>query len=157
MSRDVARFAMQALDRGWDGVLPVNPVRVADAFGVACRPVSGFEDGHIARVTVEAGRPVVYYNKDESFLRKRFAVAHALGHVVLGHGPVAEDTVSSFSADHKDPHEAEANQFAMAVLMPGKAVRALTQKIYDVDDLAAACGVSRVAMVRRLVEVVPAV
>lgn len=54
------------------------------------------------------------YNQRHSWHRRRFTIAHEIGHVVMGH-----PNVSSFSNfESKDPCETEANQFAAELLMP---------------------------------------
>lgn len=60
--------------------------------------------------------PVIIVNDAKHFNRKRFSLAHEIGHYQLGHGPV------SFMSDIKilrnKRQETQANRFAAELLMP---------------------------------------
>ena len=90
----------------------------------------------------------IRFNADEPQVRRRFSIAHEIGHVVLGH------TVTTFSssadAEHddfsEDPDrtlEAEADQFARELLMPPAWIRDDWERGLRWDDLAGRYVVSR--------------
>jgi Zn-dependent peptidase ImmA (M78 family) len=159
---DVA--AKQLLDGiGWTKP-PVDPARIArDVLGVVVVEVSMPPDmsGMLVR---EPDRVVIGVNEGHSDPRRRFTIAHELGHFHLHKGrPIIidsdvrvnfRDSVSSLATDRE---EIEANRFAAALLMPDHMVRssvahaAFTTAPELVDRLAKSFGVSRAALNFRLV------
>ena len=149
--------ATQVLDAHWDGTLPVNPVKIAAAIGVLVRNNDSMPESGIIELT-DSG-PVITYNGSEIAERKRFTIAHEIGHFVLGHLKPGSpkfreyrDLSSNFSSRSANPQEREANTFAAQLLMPAKTVKFVVaeKKITDVDELAKVFGVSQVAMKYRL-------
>lgn len=65
----------------------------------------------------------------DAAVRRRFTLAHELGHHFLGHGP-GVDTNSSLS-DEVDPEESSANRFAAEFIAPRPAVERF---VSDLDD-----------------------
>ena len=125
------------------------------------------EDGETATI--------IGVNSSHAPTRRRFTVAHEIGHLVLGHldasktGELHIDRKFPFkarnarSAQAVDPQEIEANAFAAALLMPAKALREDFKKFradaidyfdYEDDELASALAerynVSLQAMIIRL-------
>ncbi len=115
------------------------------------------------------GHALVAVNSAHHEHRKRFSIAHEIGHFYLGHqfeagAHVHVDKGNFISARGAraaagiDPKEIEANQFAAALLMPSALLRAEVQKrtggapLFDslVPDLAHAFEVSEQAMTIRL-------
>lgn len=60
--------------------------------------------------------PVIVINDAQHARRKRFSLAHEIGHLLLGHGPVAFK--SDIQILRSARHEAHANRFAAELLMP---------------------------------------
>lgn len=94
------------------------------------------------------GLRLIVVNAADAVPRQRFTVAHELGHLLLGHGSVA-DRPGAFSGYEHDPVEVSANAFAAEFLMPREAVQAFRREYVagelELDDLvlmAAAFGVS---------------
>jgi len=97
--------------------------------------------------------------------RRRFTIAHELGHYFLHKGievhidheyPIYVNARSS-SSQSKDPEEVEANIFAAEILMPKIMLQdEIKDRVVDIDDdqflrdLAKKYGVSTVAMTYRL-------
>ncbi|HVB21550.1 MAG TPA: XRE family transcriptional regulator [Ktedonobacteraceae bacterium] len=70
-----------------------------------------------------SGLAYVLINSDKPRTRRRFTIAHELGHLVLGHLHEGEMVLDeTLNASH--PHETEANAFAAGLLMPEEGVRA---------------------------------
>ena len=93
-------------------------------------------------------------NRNRPFTRKRFTLAHELGHYLLHGGERFED-----SGDRHSMIERQADAFAAELLMPSSMVRGtiaqlarISPKIEIVDELAWIFRVSRVAMKNRLAD-----
>ncbi|CAN7366534.1 ImmA/IrrE family metallo-endopeptidase [Acidovorax sp. LjRoot117] len=144
-----ASAARMMLAGHWDQRLPVDPEALAGRVGLrvnplpATAPYSGWFDD--ARRTIE-------YKQSEARVRRRFTIAHELGHFALGHGPRPRDTPAVFSSRVSDPKEREANQFAAELLMPEGAVKQVVQsgRFNTLDELATLFDVSKVAMSYRM-------
>lgn len=95
--------------------------------------------------------PVIRYYSEEEHLRKRYIVAHCLGHFALGHGEQVEKVVN-FSASTYQHKEMEANRFALALMIPKSFVDDLIEKkrITSIIELGKRFDVSPVAMQYRL-------
>jgi len=90
------------------------------------------------------GHPTIGFNPDTAWVRRRFTIAHEIGHLMLGHvcgGP-----------DIEDNPEAEANQFAAELLMPLVFLRADYKKEPDLEKLSKKYIVSREALCLHLME-----
>jgi Zn-dependent peptidase ImmA (M78 family) len=65
--------------------------------------------------------PLICYNVRKPAARQSFAIAHCLGHHVLGHGKRPKET--GYDVHTSDQREKDANAFAVELLMPEEAVR----------------------------------
>ncbi|MEV0168779.1 ImmA/IrrE family metallo-endopeptidase [Nonomuraea fuscirosea] len=159
---DVA--ARQLLDRYRQEKLPVEPDLIAkELLGaiVIERSMAPDVSGMLVR---EPNRVVIGVNEDHAPGRRRFTVAHEIGHLLLHKGRSLimdtdvrvnfRDTVSSLATDRE---EIEANRFAAALLMSEHLIRQeIASKGFDtanelVELLADRFAVSRQAMNYRLV------
>lgn len=106
---------------------PVPVERIAKALGVRVHRVP-FEDDLSGLIFIDGQRPVIGVNSRHHPNRRRFTVAHELGHFVL-HKEVLAGQVhvdrgfrvlmrDANSASGMDGREIEANQFAAELLMP---------------------------------------
>jgi len=149
--------AKKVLSLHWNGLLPVDPGAIAEKLGVHLAPVGNASSpwefsGYFKRYDSLYGGPVIQYNRADALVRRRFTVAHELGHFVLGHENAPRADPAMFGASVSTPIEREANQFAAELLMPADAVKkiALSGRMRSVEELADAFKVSRVAMNYRL-------
>lgn len=124
-----------------------------------------FEDDISGVLVLNEGQPTIGVNQGHSEVRRRFTIAHELGHFVLhkGKGEMFMDKVlfrkSSQEYNVRDEKmEKEANYFAANILMPEKVVRKLfaasISDFYDdstIQDLAKKFKVSSSAMTYRLI------
>jgi Zn-dependent peptidase ImmA (M78 family) len=109
---------------------PVDILAIASALGVKVYDTE-FDDPSIALLVVTdqkrvpnwvtpGERATLFVSKEKGPLQRTFALAHGLGHVVLGH--VGEEGFRIDSAREKPSHDPEAerkaNRFATALLMP---------------------------------------
>lgn len=94
-------------------------------------------------------RKIIGINKKNSPARKRFTIAHELGHYILGHDEI--DFVDD-KFDRPLPKEREANLFASMLLMPASLVKKYFNDSQDIERLAAKFEVSEQAITIRLLE-----
>ena len=133
-----------------------------------------------ASMTTEHGKQMIVVNEDQPEKRKKFTIAHELGHLILGHDtPLNTQDKATIpnnrqlrnpsqilfrddkTSEGSDWREIEANHFAASLLMPknllNKEINKLTQKNskiylseYNVHELADIFGVSDISMSIRL-------
>jgi Zn-dependent peptidase ImmA (M78 family) len=142
---------------------PVAPESIAEKLGAVV--VTQEMDPDVSGMLLRDGdERVIGVNKRHSLARRRFTIAHELGHLELHPGralildtPVRvnfRDRVSSLATDRE---EIEANRFAAALLMPGAIVlrEAARMPLGDLDAfvarLARSFKVSEAAMSYRLI------
>ncbi|MBA0192492.1 ImmA/IrrE family metallo-endopeptidase [Pectobacterium carotovorum] len=150
--------ANSLLDRYWDRRLPVDPLKIAEAWGArveALRESAYNNDGLSGLAVIKNGEPRIYFDSNEYYNRQRFTIAHELGHHVLGHtqdGEYHRDNVENYSTGIRDYREVEANQFAAELLMPEDAIRQLVTRegVTSTLRLANIFNVSEAAMHWRL-------
>lgn len=139
----------------------VDPISLANSLGVKVYNAKFGEADVHGLLAVRGGIPAIYVNADDSALRKRFTIAHELGHLTL-HLTSGElefvDNADSFRTT-ADPdtewtdqrrREWEANAFAAALLMPETQVRRKWLELSDAEGMARWFQVSRPAMDIRL-------
>jgi Zn-dependent peptidase ImmA (M78 family) len=141
--------------------MTVDPIRLANGLGVKVFNAKFGEENVHGLLARRTGATSVYVEADDSPVRKRFTVAHELGHLVLhlaGQDGEFVDNADNFRTA-SDPDAAwtperrrewEANVFASALLMPADLVRRKWPEIRDVEGMAAWFQVSLQAMAIRL-------
>lgn len=146
-----ATSASAVLNRLWNGYLPVDVYGIAQAYGIEIRE-EPLDDALSGYISIENGRPIMRVNVDDIPVRRRFTVAHELGHFVLGHvsqdgETCLRDTRSNYSMS-SSWQEREANHFAASLLMPAHAVEYVIRNgdATTLNDLTRMFGVSRAAM-----------
>jgi Zn-dependent peptidase ImmA (M78 family) len=147
--------ALELLGEFWDGVLPVDPVRIAKELGLDVLDVSVKRDVSGALVKKEDRDPSILLNAEDSRTRKRFTCAHELGHYILR---AAEPTPRYEYVDYRNKNsstgtveeERYANSFAASLLMPEDVVKAVHQSGMPAFRLAKQFGVSPESMQHRL-------
>ena len=101
----------------------------------------GAVDGLLVMVD---GLPTIGFNGDTAWVRRRFTIAHEVGHLFLGH------VCSGLDIDRNN--EAEANQFAAELLMPLAILKIDYKKDPDLEKLAWKYIVSKEALCLHLME-----
>ncbi len=141
-----------------------DPIKLARANGIRVYNAT-FDDDSISGILARRGPNItMLINANDHAFRKRFTIAHELGHYVLDH--------YTDEADHTDQHidlyrtgiepvgateppavrpasrpeEVQANIFASALLMPADLLRQSFKETDDVDRLARIFQVSAEAM-----------
>jgi Zn-dependent peptidase ImmA (M78 family)/DNA-binding XRE family transcriptional regulator len=153
-------------DRYGLGASPIADVAIlADEVGVvvARMPLGDDLDSPdgCSAVDPDTGAPYILINSDKPRVRRRFTIAHELGHLALGHllggQVIVDETVGG-----KSPGEKQANAFAAGLLMPADGVRGAVKRLrnrlgdppnplYWIVWLAASFGVSEQAAAYRLI------
>lgn len=158
----------KARDTAWDIIFKYNVDRLPVAMKKLCKDMNllcySYEDGKelierykLQPFTINDGfskiiknRYLIFYNETiQPHARKRFTVAHEIGHIVLGH--LTQDSTACRSGvslwnrtgDEPNPMEAAANVFASRLLAPACVLHALD--IHTAGDIASLCGLSNTA------------
>lgn len=148
------RLAAQMLLKGWDGSLPVDPLAllqrcrdtrvmtVQEAQGMLTDLLMPLES--MEGITIRGERDgrthyLVIYQAAGSRERRRFSIAHELGHRTLDHHG-GKGTVDG------DP-EAEANRFASSLLCPAGLLHLMMEEMKPLylEQIAWVCGISKAA------------
>ena len=84
-------------------------------------------DGITLYLKVSGKRPKIFINENAARRRKRFTLAHELGHVIIPWhvGNIVDTTVFSGRDAEYNSYESEANKFAAELLMPSSWVNTL--------------------------------
>jgi len=122
----MALLAEGILKTHWDQSVPVNLARIAKAMqlgvvlgdtGEACA-ILEISAQRKARITIGQQHPIA---------RQRYGVAHGMAHLALHHlrpGMRRAICISpSYHADHSQPQDSEANDFALRLLIPEEVLR----------------------------------
>jgi Zn-dependent peptidase ImmA (M78 family) len=124
----VAEVAAGILNRAGVTEVPVNLNRILDIVGVRAEAADLGQDVS-GLLAIQDGQGIIAYSDDQSNQRKRFTIAHELGHFLL-HKSDGEDTVfldTDFIVKYRSNkvytetelrQEQEANTFAASLLMP---------------------------------------
>ncbi len=141
--------------RHWDQLsLPLSAQELAEGAGVEVRNRGGPEEPlypHRGRLLYLDDRAVIELNQAEAPADRRIVLAHALGHHLLGHGPVPPEVGSHLSIHCARLMEQEAHRFALDLLMPDFAIhRLMNQGVVSVVRLAQKFFVPESAMRERL-------
>lgn len=140
--------------------LPINAKKLAEKLGVKVE-AENFDDDVSGLFVMKDGVPYVIYNSNQGAKRRRFTIAHELGHFILHskYKPLFVDKQgvvmyrNSESSTGELIKEREANAFAAALLMPKKLVEAEFSEAEDFEivvGLAKKFNVSTQAMSFRL-------
>lgn len=123
--------------RQFTATAPVNVEGLIESFGVELTRKADLNPDIAGQIEcVEPGRFRISANAADHYYRRRFTMAHELGHFLLHRdliGVGVDDNRAYRSTDKgayhnkaiTTPHEIEANQFAANLLMPQKLVREL--------------------------------
>ncbi|MCB9065470.1 MAG: ImmA/IrrE family metallo-endopeptidase [Chitinophagales bacterium] len=139
--------------------LPVKIEDIAKGLGLKVIPYA-FEEDISGTLIIE--KKVIGFNQTESRVRRRFTIAHELGHYILHQNKKAIFLDKLFrlnnTSDEQNPElEMEANIFAASILMPEKMLKSEVENIeFDLGNdeaikyLARIFDVSSMAMYYRL-------
>lgn len=141
---------------------PVDPVAIASLHDIGVHAAT-FKNNRISGAISKRGSETrIFVNVSDSSTRKRFTIAHELGHFFL-HFPNIDGEVVDMDVDlfrgsstvtdvRRRKQEREANRFAAALLMPAGWVKKEWSASRSISATARAFGVSDDAMFLRLEE-----
>lgn len=148
--------AKTVLSRYWDGNLPVNVEQIALLMGINVQLSDDLITASGEIELLDNDSVVCRINQRDGLNRRRFTLAHEIGHFALNHlnrgDKKFRDTSTQFVYGPSDYRETEANRFAAELLMPSTMVDWLIKKhmITNTHQLAEIFQVSNAAMVYRL-------
>jgi hypothetical protein len=87
----------------------------------------------------------IIFNENHPWCRKRFTIAHEIGHLLLGHTCNKNDPTTAHN-------EKEANCFAAELLVPAKVLKKTFKKITKIPELSKLFRVSAETMGYRVIE-----
>lgn len=124
----------------------VKAILYCDAFFDADSPKLRGSDGFVTKI---GGKKAIYLNEQKGTTqRRRFTLAHELGHIVLDH-PINPIIYRNSEVDeNQSPTEIQANIFARDLLMPAGVLAKL--HVTTVDEIMQICNVSRISAQIRL-------
>ena len=109
---------------------PVDLAGLARDLGIAVvQTRNGFADesGKIERTGTSQSGFQITINSNHSERRRRFTLAHEIGHFMLHRGRIGDGITDNamYRSTLGDAYEREANQYAAGLLMPARAIRRL--------------------------------
>jgi len=156
---EIEAFARQTLlDHGMYSI-PVDPVVLANRLGIKVSNAVFSESSLSGMIAKRDNNVSLLVNSNDLPYRKRFTIAHELGHSLLhlhSDGEFIDTEVDLFRADNSDNtgkaylNEIEANQFAAALLMDAEYVNKYWKEFNSLEKLASIFKVSESAMGIRL-------
>ncbi len=141
--------------------VPVNPVVLANKLGIKVYNAK-FSDENLSAMVARRGDNItILLEESDPPYRKRFSIAHELGHHflhLLTDGEIVDKTVDLFRdsipadepVDDERRKEVEANQLAAALLMPADLIREEWPSTHSIGEMAKLFNVSEMAMGFRL-------
>lgn len=108
-------------------------------------------------IETKDGITSIYVNKDNLEVRKRFTIAHEIGHYVLHHEALMNGyivdyrkAIMNYATEDDLIKETQANMFASALLLPREKLESEWSDNKDVEFVASLFQVSRKALLIRL-------
>jgi Zn-dependent peptidase ImmA (M78 family) len=150
-------FARQTLKEHGLYRIPVDPVELANKLNIRVHNAK-FSEPNLSGMIARRGNNVsILVNQSEPPYRKRFTIAHELGHSLLhlsSDGELVDYTTDLFRIGESDDEvkriEVEANQFAAALLMDAELVKIQWEKTPSMETMAMIFNVSEEAMGYRI-------
>ena len=150
----VENKAREILEKsGLNQSVPLDPIEIARRYGIEVKNAI-FKSENICGILYIKDKTItIYVNKNEPNNRKRFIIAHELGHYFLHHLNDSDSLVVEYrtNSNNGDPKkEKEASCFAAALLMDEILVKSLWNDLKSVQAVAEIFQVSYEAMSYRL-------
>lgn len=161
--QEIERRAVQILQQHRLYSIPVDPVVLANREGIEVRNALFSKASIAGMITKRGSNVMLLINQSDPSYRKRFTIAHELGHHflhLLTDGEFIDegadaDLFRDIELEDEDISEAkrkeiQANQFAAALLMPAEFARKFYKDTQDILTIARVFNVSESAMAIRL-------
>ena len=158
---DVDRLAKEILTQHGLFSVPVDPVVLANLLGVTVNNAKFSDESWAALIAKRDHTTRIFVEQSDPPYRKRFSIAHELGHHFLhlpGEGEIVDKHADMFrekepsigSVSEERIREIQANWFAAALLMPAELVHIEWHRDPSVKRMATLFNVSEEAMGYRL-------
>lgn len=146
-------FGEKIRSKFWGNVFPVDPIGVADLFGIQVFTIELPKDIFAGIFKKRGEDPKILLSDKDSKQRKRFSCAHELGHFVFRSLQDSEDVEFEYedfrnrdSSSGENPEEVWANQFAASFLMPAQEFKKHFSSGFSLFETAEFFGVSSEAV-----------
>lgn len=140
--------AEEVLEEYWNGVIPVDPIAIAEAMGISSYRMQ-LGDNVSGMLRKRPQEPAeIFVDLDDGPLRSRFTIAHELGHFmdrIWGNDAADEELIDRRDGT-SNPTEFRANEFAGSLLMPEKPFVAMVREGVSDFKIARAFQVSQAAV-----------
>ena len=156
---EIEKIAHQTLIEHGMLSIPVDPVAIANRLGIRVSNAV-FSDTSLSGMIAQRGdKKSLLVNDGDSIERKRFTIAHELGHCLLHldtEGEFVDSAMDLFRSDSGSEEgqahiqEVEANVFAAALLMDAEIIKQCWSECKDLNRMAKIFMVSESAMGIRL-------
>lgn len=137
--------------------IPVDPIKLSKKFKIEVKNAVFSDSSLSGMVAKREGKTVILVNINDSPYRKRFTIAHELGHYFMHleqGGEFIDNLTDLFRGDQETDVtktvEVEANYFAAALLMNEELIRNKWAQLLDIESMAEVFKVSKEAMGIRL-------
>lgn len=155
--KEIQQIAQEQFEKA-EGKVPVPVVQIAHNVGLEIYDTDMRKVGNSfpsGILTTMEGKWVIILNNQDSWTRKRFTIAHEIGHFLLHRGKKFIDHFSAgetfYRGNEQDEKlEREANFFAANLLMPGTELKKIWPSCDDPVAAAEIFDVSEVSMTFRL-------
>ncbi|MGJ1434424.1 ImmA/IrrE family metallo-endopeptidase [Sphingobacterium siyangense] len=160
------KFITDLISQGKISNVPVNVEEVAQSLPIDIREYGFNEDVSAVLIVEDDGTATIGYNPKETLNRRRFSIAHEIGHYILHSNKskgifmdklMFRKNITLYSKK-EEIIEKEANYFAANLLMPKELVTLEVQKLDpfnndedNIKELARIFEVSSIAMTYRLI------
>lgn len=154
--KDIAKAKAEETLRAHGDQIPVDPRRIAAELGIVVRDVL-LEEGTSGLILKRRDEdPLIMVHSPHSELRKRFTIAHEIGHFIertdVQQQPDEDFGFVEARGRKSDVHEYFANEYAGNLLMPEEQLRQAHAEDSSAIALAGRFGVSVDAMKTRLLK-----
>jgi len=133
--------------------IPVPVIAIAKELGIKIYETFDFSRTQSGSIKKENGRYVIYLNGRDHSTRKRFTIAHEIGHFLLHHdylsrgneaiteikqpfGELNRPAESISMKEEEKKREIEANRFAAELLMPSEEFKEAFEQADNIEDIA---------------------
>lgn len=123
--------------------LPVPIIQICRDLGIEVKFKSSLTDKiNSGQCVIISGRPIIFVAPDCEQRRRRFTVAHELGHILLGH--IGEyELINREPSPNDNPIEREANVFASRLLAPACVLWGC--KVQSAEEISKMCNITQTA------------
>ena len=136
--------------------IPVDIIKIANSLGIKVYQCQFKEQGICGAILKEKDKFKIYVKTDDAQVRKRFTVAHELGHFLLHKEKLEDEHYDDimFRGNLSSEEEEEANYFASCLLMNKESLIKISKFIKNKSELAKMFEVSEAAMNIRIGELI---